>query len=52
MQCRLGLRNTVFDASATTAELGVSARPFEDSIRDTIAWMVEDGRLPEKYRPV
>ena len=47
----LGLRNTVFDASPTTAELGVTARSFEDSIRDTIAWMVEDGRLPEKYRP-
>ena len=24
---------------------------FDQSIRDTIAWMVEDGRLPEKYRP-
>ena len=47
----LGLRDTVFDASATTEELGVEPIPFERSIRDTIAWMVDDGRLPEKYRP-
>lgn len=47
----LGLRNTVFDASSTTEELGVEPIPFDQSIRDTIAWMVEDGRLPEKYRP-
>jgi nucleoside-diphosphate-sugar epimerase len=47
----LGMRNTVFDTSSTTADLGVVPIPFEQSIRDTIAWMVEDGRLPEKYRP-
>jgi hypothetical protein len=32
-------------------DLGVRARPFEESIRDTIGWLVEAGHLPEKYRP-
>ncbi len=43
------LRDTRFDSSATERELGVTARPFEDSVRDTLAWMVEDGRLPARF---
>ncbi len=45
------LRDTRFDTSATERELGVTARPFTDSVRDTMAWMVEVGRLPAKYLP-
>ena len=44
-------RDTRFDTSDVTEELGVTPRPFAESIRDTIAWMVDDGRLKEKYRP-
>ena len=28
----------------------VTPRPFDDSIRDTIGWLVDAGHLPEKYR--
>ena len=48
----VNLRDTRFDTSPAERDLGVHARPFEESVRDTIAWMVDAGRLPEKYRPV
>ena len=37
-----------FDAGATTTELGISGRPLEESLRDTIRWMVEAGHLSAK----
>lgn len=43
--------DTRFDTSAVTEELGVTPRPFAESIRDTVAWMVDAGHLKEKYRP-
>ena len=42
-------RDTRFDTSLTTEELGVAARPFEESIRDTLLWLVEAGHLKPKY---
>ncbi len=45
----IALRDTRFDSSTTERELGVAARPFEDSVRDTLAWMVEAGRLPARF---
>lgn len=42
-------RGTEFDTSAATTELGVSARPFDDTVRDTVRWLVESGRLSAKY---
>lgn len=47
----LAARGALFDSSPTTKDLGVAARPFEDSIRDTVAWLVDAGHLPTKYRP-
>jgi len=47
----IGPRDTRFDTSAAQRDLGVSPRPFADSIRDTISWMVDAGHLKEKYRP-
>lgn len=44
-------RDTRFDTTAAESELGVHALPFDDSVRDTIAWMVDAGHLKEKYRP-
>jgi nucleoside-diphosphate-sugar epimerase len=41
--------NNTADASATTAELGVKARPLEDSVRDTIRWLVAAGHLKAKH---
>ncbi len=37
------------DASATTQELGVEARPLEESLRDTIRWLVDSGHLATKH---
>lgn len=45
------LRDTAFDTTPAEQDLGVAARPFADSVRDTIAWMVDAGHLPERYRP-
>ncbi len=47
----ISLRDTRFDSSATERELGVTARPFADSVRDTLAWMVEAGLLPARFLP-
>ena len=47
----LSLRSTTFDTSPAERDLGVTPRPFEETIRDTIAWLVEAGRLPAKYHP-
>ena len=47
----LGARNTRFDSSPAEQELGVRARPLEESLRDTLTWLVETGHLPARYRP-
>ncbi len=39
--------NTV-DASATTHDLGVRARPLRDSLTDTVQWLVTAGHLSER----
>ena len=36
------------DASATTRDLGVTGRPLEESLRDTVRWLVDSGRLSRK----
>jgi dihydroflavonol-4-reductase len=43
----IGCANTV-DASATTHELGVTARPLTESLRDTVRWLVEAGHVSAK----
>lgn len=43
------VRDTHFDDSPARRELGVEPRPVEETVRDTIRWMVDAGRLPEKY---
>lgn len=37
------------DGSETTRELGIEARPFEQSVRDTVRWLVEAGHLKAKH---
>jgi nucleoside-diphosphate-sugar epimerase len=44
-------RGTRFDTTPAEVELGVHARPFEDTMRDMLEWMVDAGHLPSKYRP-
>lgn len=47
----LSLRSTTFDTSPAEHDLGVTPRPLLETIRDTIEWLVDAGRLPERYRP-
>lgn len=42
-------RGTEFDTSAASDEFDVHARPFDETVRDTVRWLVESGRLPAKY---
>ena len=41
-------RNTRFDDSAAREDLGIQARPFADTIADTIRWLVRSGRVPAR----
>jgi dihydroflavonol-4-reductase len=47
----MAVRNTRFDDSPAREQLGITPTPFEQSVRDEIAWAVDAGHLPEKYRP-
>jgi dihydroflavonol-4-reductase len=42
-------RATTFDDRPARTELGVEPVPFEQSIRDTVRWLVEAGRLRSRY---
>jgi nucleoside-diphosphate-sugar epimerase len=44
-------RDTRFDTSPAEQELGVHARPLEDSIRDTLTWLAAAGHLPARLTP-
>jgi len=46
-----GRRDTRFDTTPAEEDLGVRHRPLEESVRDTLAWLVDTGRLKQKYRP-
>ena len=45
------VRNTRLDDTPARTELGVEPVPFEQSLRDTLTWLVEAGRLPRRYAP-
>jgi nucleoside-diphosphate-sugar epimerase len=45
------VRDTRFDTAPAEQQLGVHARPLEESVRDTLTWLVDQGHLPAKYRP-
>lgn len=45
----LALRDTRFDTTSTTLDLGVHARPLEDTLRDTLLWLAEKGHLRRKH---
>ncbi len=47
----IGLRDTRLDDEPARRELGITPRPFEQTVRDTIEWMVDAGHLSERYRP-
>jgi nucleoside-diphosphate-sugar epimerase len=43
----VGFANTV-DSSRTTEDLGVTARPFAETLRDTIRWLVDAGHISRR----
>ena len=47
----LTLRTLAPDDGPARRDLGITPIPFEQSIRDEIAWAVDAGHLPAKYRP-
>ena len=44
-------RDTRFDDSPARTELGITPRAFEDTVRDTLTWLVDAGHLPARLRP-
>jgi nucleoside-diphosphate-sugar epimerase len=44
-------RDTRFDDTPARTELGVQPVPFEQSLRDTLAWLVGAGRLSPRFAP-
>jgi hypothetical protein len=44
-------RDTHLDDTPARRDLGITPIPFEQSIRDEIAWAVDAGHLPKGYRP-
>jgi nucleoside-diphosphate-sugar epimerase len=40
-----------FDDTPARQELGVIPRSWDVTVRDTIAWLVQEGHLPARYRP-
>lgn len=44
-------RDTRMDDQPARVELGVEPMPFEQSVRDTVQWLVDSGRLPARYAP-
>ena len=47
----MAVRDTRLDDSVARRDLGVTPIPFEQSVRDEIAWAVDAGHLPARYRP-
>ena len=45
------VRDTRLDDSPARTELGVQPVRFEQSVRDTLVWLVDSGRLPARYGP-
>ncbi len=47
----LMVRDTRLDDTPARTELGAEPVPFEQSLRDTLQWLVDSGRLPARYAP-
>jgi len=45
----LAVRDTRFDDRPARTELGVDPVPFEQTMRDTVRWLVESGRLDPEH---
>ena len=47
----MAVRDTRLDDTPARRDLGITPIPFDRSVRDEIAWAVDAGHLPAKYRP-
>jgi nucleoside-diphosphate-sugar epimerase len=47
----LSRRDTRLDDVPARRELGIEPTPFDETIRDTLNWLVDAGHLPARYRP-
>jgi dihydroflavonol-4-reductase len=47
---RLARRIMHFDPSRSLTELGLTPRPLEDSLRDSLDWLRQTGQLPSNHR--
>lgn len=47
----LTIRDTRLDDSPARVEFDLRPRAWDDTIRDTITWLVDAGHLDERYRP-
>jgi dihydroflavonol-4-reductase len=47
----LMVRDCRLDDTAARVELGVEPRPWQETVDDTVTWLVETGALPARYRP-
>ena len=45
----LAVRDTRVDDGPARTELGVAPAPFDRTVRDTVVWLVESGRMPARY---
>lgn len=45
----LSVRATRFDDGPARTELGIEPMSFDDSLRDTVAWLARSGRVPARY---
>ena len=39
------VRNNTFDSSKAKEELGYTARPYEETLRDQVAWLKKEDKL-------
>jgi dihydroflavonol-4-reductase len=45
-------RNNNFDCSRAARELGFKCRPFEETIQDTVEWLLEEGKINAPTPPL
>ena len=44
-------RNNDFDSSKARRELGYTTRSYRETMRDEIAWLKENGKIPAQSQP-
>ena len=45
-------RNNDFDCSKAVRDLGYKCRPFDETIRDTVEWLISEGKIEASYENI